>query len=325
MSLLLIKNMILILSQKKEPTTDMVIDWLLSKKTPFIRLNSEDLLNNESFFIDVDKGIIKINNIVISVEKINVVWYRRWNEFDFQLPKDISNRGQLNFELSSELQTISQYIFQIFSDKKILCNPLANKYHNKLYTLYLAKKNGLNIPNSFIINSKLSEENHQKKEYITKPISDSRLIVDKEEKFAYKSFTEDLNLSTIDENYQFFPSLIQEKINSSHEIRCFYLDGKFFATAILNSKTLDVKRSVGFSETVRMVPFKLPEEVERKISGLMSDLGLNCGAIDIIKNKNGEFYFLEVNPVGQVLGYSDPVNYKIEKEIANWLINNNYE
>lgn len=317
--------MILILSQKKEPTTDMVIDWLLSKKTPFIRLNSEDLLNNESFFIDVDKGIIKINNIVISVEKINVVWYRRWNEFDFQLPKDISNRGQLNFELSSELQTISQYIFQIFSDKKILCNPLANKYHNKLYTLYLAKKNGLNIPNSFIINSKLSEENHQKKEYITKPISDSRLIVDKEEKFAYKSFTEDLNLSTIDENYQFFPSLIQEKINSSHEIRCFYLDGKFFATAILNSKTLDVKRSVGFSETVRMVPFKLPEEVERKISGLMSDLGLNCGAIDIIKNKNGEFYFLEVNPVGQVLGYSDPVNYKIEKEIANWLINNNYE
>jgi glutathione synthase/RimK-type ligase-like ATP-grasp enzyme len=88
---------------------------------------------------------------------------------------------------------------------------------------------------------------------------------------------------------------------------------------------LDVKRSVGFSETVRMVPFKLPKEVEINISGLMSDLGLNCGAIDIIKNKNGEFYFLEVNPVGQVLGYSNPVNYKIEKEIANWLINNNYE
>jgi hypothetical protein len=144
--------MILILSQKKEPTTDMVIDWLLFKKIPFIRLNSEDLINNESLFIDVAKGIIKINNIVVSVENINVVWYRRWNEFDFQLPKDISNRGQLNFELSSELQTISQYIFQIFSEKKILCNPLANKYHNKLYTHYLSKKNGLNITYSFIIN-----------------------------------------------------------------------------------------------------------------------------------------------------------------------------
>lgn len=324
-SIYLVTFMILILSQKKEPTTDRVIDWLLSKNASFIRLNSEDLLNNESLFIDIAKGVLKINDIVISTENINVVWYRRWNEFDFKLPENISNRNQLSFELNSEVQEISQYIFQLFSNKKVLCNPLANKYHNKLYTLFLAKKNGLNIPNSFIVNSKLPELDNQKKEFITKPISDSRLIVDMNQNFAYKSFTEDLNFSTIDEDTSFFPSLIQEKINSFHEIRCFYLDGKFFPTAILNSKTLDIKRSVGFSEAVRMVPFKFPEQIENKINGLMSDLGLNCGAIDIIKTNNGEFYFLEVNPVGQVLGYSDPVNYNVEQEIANWLINNNYE
>lgn len=317
--------MILILSQKKEPTTDMVIDWLLSKKVSFIRLNSEDLLNNESLFIDVAKGIIKVNNTTISRENINVVWYRRWNEFDFRLPDDMRHRNQINYELTSEVQEISQYIFQLFSDKKILCNPLANKYHNKLYTLFLANKNGLNIANSFIINSSPLEFVDQGKAYITKPISNSRIIIDKEQNFAYKSFTEYLDLSSINSNDKFFPSLIQEKIDSFHEIRCFYLDGKFFPTAILNSKTLDIKRSVGFSEAVRMVPFKFPKELENKINSLMSDLGLNCGAIDFIKADNGKFYFLEVNPVGQVLGYSDPVNYNVEKEIANWLIDNDYE
>lgn len=317
--------MILILSQRKEPTTDMVIDWLLSKNISFIRLNSEDLLNNESLFIDVAKGIIKVNNTIISTKDINVVWYRRWNEFDFRLPKNISNRNQINNELNSELQEISQYIFLLLSDKKVLCNPLANKYHNKLYTLFLAHKNGLNIANSFIVNSRPSELINGEKAYITKPISDSRVIIDEDQNFAYKSFTEYLDLSAINEDAKFFPSLVQEKIDSFHEIRCFYLDGKFFPTAILNSKTLDIKRSVGFSEAVRMVPFKFPKEIEGKIKGLMSDLGLNCGAMDIIKAENGEFYFLEVNPVGQVLGYSDPVNYNIEQEIANWLINNNYE
>ncbi|WP_312752006.1 hypothetical protein [Epilithonimonas hominis] len=317
--------MILILSQQKEPTTDMVIDWLLSKNVPFIRLNSEDLLNNDTLFIDVSKGIIKLNNTIISRENINVVWYRRWNEFDLRLPKDLSHRNQISNELHSELHEISQFIFQLFSDKKILCNPLANKYHNKLYTLFLAAKNGLNIADSFIVNSKPFELISQGREFITKPISDSRLIIDQDENFAYKSFTECLELSDIDTVDKFFPSLVQEKIDSFHEIRCFYLDGKFFPTAILNSGTLDIKRSVGFSESVRMVPFKFPTEIENKIKGLMTDLGLNCGAIDIIKDNNNEFYFLEVNPVGQILGYSNPVNYNIEKEIAIWLINNDYE
>ncbi|WP_160138565.1 hypothetical protein [Chryseobacterium sp. c4a] len=317
--------MILIFSNEKEPTTDMVIDWLLYKKAPFIRLNSEDILNNKSLYIDVAKGIIKINDMVISIDEINVVWYRRWNEFGFQLPKDIPNRSQLNFELSSELNEISSFIFMLLSGKKTLCNPFANKNHNKLYTLYLAHKHGINIAPSFIVNS-VTAELDTETEYITKPISDSKLIVDKDQNFCYKSFTEKMDLSAMNDGESFFPSLLQGKIDSAHEIRCFYLDGKFFPTAILNSKTLDIKRSVGFdAETVRMIPFKFPEEIETKITGLMKDLGLNCGAIDIIKTTSGEFYFLEVNPVGQIIGYSTPTNYTLEKEVAEWLINNDYE
>jgi hypothetical protein len=50
----------------------------------------------------------------------------------------------------------------------------------------------------------------------------------------------------------------------------------------------------------------------------MQQLNINCGSLDFIKNKN-DFYFLEINPVGQFLGLSAICNYLLEKEIAEYL------
>lgn len=50
----------------------------------------------------------------------------------------------------------------------------------------------------------------------------------------------------------------------------------------------------------------------------MSRLDLNCGSFDFIKNKD-QYYFLEINPVGQFLGLSKICNYSLEKEIAEYL------
>ena len=69
-----------------------------------------------------------------------------------------------------------------------------------------------------------------------------------------------------------------------------------------------------------IVNYTLPKEIEKKLLCLMSTVGLNTGSIDLIKDKKGRFYFIEVNPVGQYLAPSDRGNYYIEKTIAEWLI-----
>jgi D-alanine-D-alanine ligase-like ATP-grasp enzyme len=52
----------------------------------------------------------------------------------------------------------------------------------------------------------------------------------------------------------------------------------------------------------------------------MDNFNLNTGSIDIIKDNNGEYIFLEVNPVGQFGMTSIPCNFYLEKKIAEYLI-----
>ena len=57
----------------------------------------------------------------------------------------------------------------------------------------------------------------------------------------------------------------------------------------------------------------------------MENLYLNFGSLDFIVDKNYNFYFLEINPVGQFGMTSTPNNYQIEKEVALILNKKNNE
>jgi D-alanine-D-alanine ligase-like ATP-grasp enzyme len=57
----------------------------------------------------------------------------------------------------------------------------------------------------------------------------------------------------------------------------------------------------------------LPKIFEKKLHKLMQLLKINCGSIDILVTPNDEFYFLEVNPIGQFQWLSKNCNYFIEQ------------
>ncbi len=66
----------------------------------------------------------------------------------------------------------------------------------------------------------------------------------------------------------------------------------------------------------RMVPFTLPGDVASKIRKLMKNLRLESGSLDFIVTPDDEYYFFEVNPVGQFDFLNEICNYHIEKFIA---------
>ena len=53
---------------------------------------------------------------------------------------------------------------------------------------------------------------------------------------------------------------------------------------------------------------------------VFAELNLNCGSVDMIVDKNGEYVFLEINPVGQYGMVNEPCNYNLDHLIANYLI-----
>ncbi len=121
----------------------------------------------------------------------------------------------------------------------------------------------------------------------------------------------------------FFPTLFQKNIHKKYELRIFYLKGKCYSAAMFtqgNEKTVVDFRNYDDEKPTRIVPFQLPGELEEKLILLMDELELNNGSIDMIKGLDGEYYFLEINPVGQYGFISGPCNYNLNKVIAEELI-----
>jgi ATP-GRASP peptide maturase of grasp-with-spasm system len=319
--------MILIISNgHSEPTTDTVVDWLLYYKADFIRINSEDAVDKTSrLSISIDKDEMVIGGQQIRMNDINVIWYRRWYEYrNVGFSPANAHQRQLLREMFAEAENLLFYIYYALQDKCWLCNPLVNKIHNKIYTLHLAHRVGLKIPATFITNHTDEVINFliQQRSIITKPIGDPYVYFEPDGT-NYKNFTQKLTTAFLKKlPPSIFMSLFQELVKADCEIRTFYLDGDFYSTAIVHSNTIDVKLSVKRDQNVKMIAYDLPADIKQKIRLLMKTLDLNTGSIDIIRSKEGEHYFLEVNPIGQFSGYGFACNYQLEKKVAQWLIRN---
>ena len=314
--------MIILLSIGFERSTDEIIDYFLYQKKDFIRINSETLKDSDTLYFNYNllqqKTEIKINNNKIDLNLRKIIWYRR-----------ISNKTYIDNYLDSKIdfdnsRKLSQFIFKdwdvflrIFVERLSKNSlwfdfPFLNK--NKIDILNLAVEVGLKIPDTIIANN---FDRIRTNDYITKPLDNGTSFIHDNRK--YTIFT--TIISKI--NRKFIPSLIQEKIEKKYEIRTFYLDGEYYSMAIFsqNDKQTQVDfRQYNYSKPNRNIPYKLPLEIEEKLKKLMDGLQLKTGSIDIIKGIDGEYYFLEVNPVGQFGMTSKPCNYNLEKKIYEKLI-----
>jgi len=75
---------------------------------------------------------------------------------------------------------------------------------------------------------------------------------------------------------------------------------------------IDIRRDL----TCDIEPYDLPRHIDDKIRRLMSRLQLRFGAIDMRMNPRGEFYFLEINPIGQYLHIEVMTHQPITSSLA---------
>ncbi len=325
--------MILILSQAtSEFSTELVMDWLTSWNANYFLLTGDELLDTTQMQFSLSKKaqelIIREGNARLNDKEIGIVWFRRQiSETSFEFYENLNCSAEskhvvINY-LKKEFQLFYSTIALSFNDVPWL-NAVETSNLNKIHVLAIAKKCGLEIPFTIVTNSIETELQNSDKKYITKSLTDCVRIKEDDKKYYAM-------LSSLVDNKDacleaiIFPSLLQEYIEKEFEIRTFYLDGKFKSIAIFSQ--LDERTQIDFrnyNDTLpnRYVPYKLPVDIEKKLKRLMKKLGLDSGSIDVIKTKNDNYVFLEVNPVGQFDWVSFNGNYNIEKDIANYLIKN---
>lgn len=325
--------MIIIFTIKYDISTSNVIQWLQHFNQEFIRINSDDDIFK---LVSIEENKIIFRNSITNKEynlyDAKSCWWRRngisKNTFtnnknenlffkDLDLTSLIKGNGNILIE---ETEHLKEYIYtKIYENCKInIGKPLFNL--NKLKVLDIASKHGLKVPKYKIITN---TEQINEFESVTKAISNGIYkIIDNH---SFYSYTEKLNLTKLkNKSIDVFPSLQMELIEKKLEIRCFYIDGYFFSMAIFSQTSEQTKidfRKYNNKIPNKTEPFLLPTEIENKLERVFKELNLNCGSVDLIVDNNDNYYFLEINPVGQYGMVSDPCNYELDKLIAKYLVN----
>lgn len=307
--------MVLIISEEADYSTNVVIDWLLFYNEKFVRINEEDNLNVDFNGTDI---VFKKDDCSFSFNEIKSVWYRRG---DLSLKFKEIGESQLDSFRRRELSKIKEFIHYKLSKIRNINNYYKVDY-NKLIVSDIAREIGFLAPTDLLYNNKLSLASDRECfdfRISTKSVSGNSM-------FQYQDFFLMGFTALIEEHDEigdyFFPSFIQNYIQKKVELRVFYLNGVMWSMAIFSqddSQTNIDFRNYNKKQPNRNTPFKLPNYIQNKITELMNKLGLNCGSLDLILTDRNEFYFLEVNPVGQFGMVSNPCNYYLHKEIAKYL------
>lgn len=313
--------MILVLSfEGYEQCTDPVIDWLLYRNANFIKISLRDLYEKNRVVFDIENKKLYYNDIDLT-ESVTCVYYRRFEDSIKLNLRKVYPVNQALYELQNELEDLVHYFYYLLKDKKWLPD-LSKSDLDKLTALNIAQECGLKIPKSIVVTTKKDALSLiTMVPSIIKPIRFSGYY--RCGAHTYSMYTNLIQPTDMEKMkiQHFFPTLIQEKIEKDFEIRLFYLESQIYASAIMvgDKDYDDVKRCFD-TEDISWIPFELPQEIILKIINFMNRAGLNTGSIDMMKDKNGNFVFIEVNPVGQFIAPSKRCNFNLEQKIANLLM-----
>ncbi|PWN67913.1 MvdC/MvdD family ATP grasp protein [Chryseobacterium oncorhynchi] len=299
-------------------TIDLFFQYLSSKNIPYFRLNSDQLnhlqkisINENSFEITDESG-----NTIHS-DDIKGVWHRKaWRigvpeELDENYEKIFQNEyGSLRYNLITTLENIP-WINPFEKEKKI--------DGNKMLQLKIAQRNHLISPKTMFSNDeqKITAFFHQ---YCSgKAIAKLHGVQSKNmsgENLISTMIIEEETLEYLSD-IAYCPMIFQPYIDKEYELRIMYVDGAFFTGKINNNTNADWRIS---NENYFWSAYELPENIKINLTSMMKEMGLYMGAIDVIKGKDGEYYFLEVNPQGEWGMLQKELGFPIAERIADNLI-----
>lgn len=322
--------MLLIFIDSNENGVDNVCHWLKYLNKKFFLVYENDTIEFIYTSLHSKEFIFKINNSIFKSSTIEGIWFRKipFNLTEISSPVVVNNpilNSVFKTYINLELNTLSEYLNIVCHENLKTLGSSKTLYVNKLMQLFYAQKVGLKIPQSEIITNlndfslKFGDSNA-----ITKGIYDTFLF--NTGSYVGSSKISQINLKDINEwgTKKSIPSLFQLYIEKVFEIRSFYFNGNFYSMAIFsqsNEKTKIDFRNYDMAKPNRMVPFILPAQIESKLREILNYLSIDTGSFDLIYGIDDEYYFLEVNPVGQFDFLSGMCNYNIEKIISNYFIN----
>jgi hypothetical protein len=292
----------LLITERFEPTADLLIAGLRRRGVPFLRWNLDHFPLGSSLTYRISNGRfgaeILTDGRKLDLNNIASVWCRGFWPTGF--PSDLG-RAERKFA-EEESQRALDGIITVTSALWI------NHPHNHLRAnskpaqLFAARHAGFEIPPTLITNDPDEARGFVARadsEAVYKALSQSLDLEPGKALFTgVVTERELLNLNLI----RVSPGIFQARVPKYYELRVTVVGSRIFAGKINSQSSDETKvdwRHKPFA--IEREPVRLTEDMEAKVHALMQFFGLVYGAFDFIVTPEGRYVFLEVNPAGQYM------------------------
>lgn len=320
--------MLLLFSSKNERFTSLIEDCL--KESELFKFNLDASSLKEAVVSIIENDVtIEQNGRRIIISQISGVWIKRQSVL-VTSDEEQSNCGfadYCNYKLwKDEWNSIIKQLLAHLSYIGVPFFDEANSLllaEKKILQLDIARAVGFNTPSTIISNSKsqiIDFLNHHDGEGILKLSTQPTFNKNNE---VYFIFANKVSISDFDEMDTTInsPFIIQNYIQKQYEVRYTFVNGEHFVCKIDSQSSDKSKidfRRYDFANTPYL-GIEAPERIKNMVASLMSKLNLNYGALDFIVDPDDNWFFLEVNPVGQYGWIEHLTGLRITKAILRYL------
>lgn len=196
---------------------------------------------------------------------------------------------------------------------------------NKQAQLDVAREVGLDTPRTLTTNDPDAARDFAATcpgGVILKMLSSFAVYRDGEEHVVFTTALQPEHLSDM-RGLSLCPVTFQEKVPKARELRVTVVGERVFSASIDSQAApgaeIDWRRQ-GAALVDAWRADALPPEVEARVLALMDRLGLNYGALDIIRTPDGRHVFLEVNPSGEFFWLEETPGFPISDALAEVLL-----
>ncbi|MFN0157093.1 MAG: MvdC/MvdD family ATP grasp protein [Bacteroidota bacterium] len=305
---------VLLVSNRDDFTTDHIATLCKRRKVNYLRINSEDITEFSFSYEPHERLFIRDERTCFDLRDVKSVFFRRAPS---QFP---SLRSEDALFIFRERREFLEGL--LLSTKARWINPMAKTIlgERKTYQLGLAKTIGLRIPRTLITNDAILAKDFIETlpKSITKPISHGFL---QSSSGFHSIYTNEIVAAEFDATSQVMmaPMLLQERVPNKADIRVTVVGEEVFAVEIVkqDDSTVDWRRMDTRKSYKKHV---LPNELSEQLLLLNRTMGLVYSAIDLILSPSDEYFFLEVNPVGEWLWLEMELGIPISERIMNQLL-----
>lgn len=314
---------ILIVTTEPDPHVDMVLQYLSDIEV--VVFDPLQFPDNRDISYRIGPGFdhAEVISNGVNLNDVISVWYRKPNYLAAEDFERLAIPTPFQEYASHQYQRGVKALFDLLNGSYWVSRPSSiSRADNKILQLEVANSVGLSIPETLVTTSPeaVTKFRHQIGDIVTKTIGVPMFKVNGQWKIYYtQTYLQDaaMDLSGL----SITPMIFQQKVEKQADIRVTVIGNSIFACRIITPGQ-DWRTYIGSNEISYEV-YKLPEQIRTGCLELVQRLGLEFGAIDFVEDKNGNLWFIEINPNGQWGFVEQHTGMHMAKAMADLLLRGN--